>query len=684
MSSAVAKCPFLRQTSKSFLANAGGSLKSYAEQCPVMRDVLANPVRAACTIAAPATAPATAFVAKSEGSEEDQDVTRSASLCPMNCEDVCKGRMEVRPPKPADTAVEQVKKKCPFASAILSVANTTTNARRVADAVKSAADKFLPLQLGCPFLLSQDDSGGIQLVHVSLTKSAAAAQEAQQKQQHEEFYKSSGPEALSFDYRHFFEAQVQEKKQKNVYREFKTINRLASAHPAAMSFCSDVARSAVDDVLLSFSAGVESAYGADGRDLPSDVADLLIDIVNHTNVAQKSKVVWCSNDYLGMSRHPLVKEVAQRVIDCHGVGAGGTRNISGNGRYHNLLERELAALHSKEQALLFTSCFVANESSLSTIGRWLPDCIFYSDIGNHASMIHGICNSRCPKRVFRHNDLDHLEQLLEADCQEELRRGIAPRPKIVAFESVYSMTGDVCPIGDICDLAHRYGALTFIDEVHAVGLYGKTGAGIAERDNFVDKVDIISGTLGKAFGVVGGYIAGPQSLVDAVRNEAPGFIFTTSLPPSSVAAALVSVRLLRGAEGRDLRARQQASVQIVRNRLLAAGFPVIDCPSHIVPVHVGDAGLCTKVSSDLLEEHGIYIQAINPPTVPVGQELLRLTPGPHHTEEMIDELIASLLQVWRKHRLPLNSSTRVTPMMKTANDIEPISINAAEPLYAAA
>uniref|UniRef100_A0A1I8JJ18 5-aminolevulinate synthase n=2 Tax=Macrostomum lignano TaxID=282301 RepID=A0A1I8JJ18_9PLAT len=396
-----------------------------------------------------------------------------------------------------------------------------------------------------------------------------------------------------YNYKARCEAQLQRKRDDHSYRVFRKVNRRGPSFPLAEE---------------------------------------------HTG-GRKDITVWCSNDYLGMSWHPVVQEAVIEAARQHGVGSGGTRNISGNTIHHEALEAELADWHGKEAALLFTSCYVANEATLYTLGQLVPGLVFLSDAGNHASMIHGIRTSNCRKIIFPHNNVARLRQ--------ELLKLPLDSPKLVAFETVHSMTGDISPLAELCSLTRQFGGLSYVDEVHAVGMYGAAGAGVGERDGCLAGMDLISGTLGKAIGNIGGYVAGDATVIDAVRSYASGFIFTTSLPPTVLAGARASLAVLRSVEGAELRQRHQAAVQLLREALLSRGLPVIPAPSHIIPLHVGDPRVAQAISEHMMHRCGAYIQAINYPTVARGDERLRLAPTPHHTEPMIVRLADQLADAFR-------------------------------------
>jgi 5-aminolevulinate synthase len=363
----------------------------------------------------------------------------------------------------------------------------------------------------------------------------------------------------------------------------------------------------------------------------------------HCPEGARDVVIWCSNDYLGMGQHPKVVGAMIETATRMGTGAGGTRNIAGTNHPLVELERELADLHGKEAALVFTSGYVSNQTGIATIAKLIPDCLILSDALNHNSMIEGVRHSNCEKRIFRHNDMAHLEELLRANAE---------RPKLIVFESLYSMDGDVAPTEAICDLAERYGAMTYIDEVHAVGMYGPRGGGIAARDGTMHRIDVVEGTLAKAFGCLGGYISGSARMIDAVRSYAPGFIFTTALPPAICAAATAAIRHLKASSWE--RERHQDRAGRTKSVLAAAGLPIMPNHTHIVPVFVGDPERCKQASDLLLEQHGIYIQPINYPTVAKGTERLRITPSPYHDDTLIDELAEALVDVWEELGLPLN------------------------------
>ncbi|XP_023655519.1 5-aminolevulinate synthase, non-specific, mitochondrial [Paramormyrops kingsleyae] len=584
MDTLIRRCPFLSRMPQAFLQQSRKSLVVYAQKCPVMMNLASSPfARSLCS---------------SASSQQDGDDSR-----PTNAGGPSAPAVDKLPPgHPVIPPGQAVASKCPFLAGEMGQKN-------------SSVVRQVPLEL-------QEDVTEIRTLRTDVTRPqktppAAVVADLTPEERSRIFQKllkqrparvshllqENMPKSVTnFHYDTFFERKIEDQKRDHTYRVFKTVNRRAQAFPMA------------DDY-------------SESLDAKRDVS------------------VWCSNDYLGMSRHSNVVRAVMDTLRNHGAGAGGTRNISGTSRFHVELERELADLHDKDAALLFTSCFVANDSTLFTLARMLPGCEIYSDAGNHASMIQGIRNSGASKVIFRHNDVDHLRELL--------KKSKPSTPKIVAFETVHSMDGSICPLEEMCDVAHEFGAITFVDEVHAVGLYGARGGGVGDRDGVMPKMDIISGTLGKAFGCVGGYIASTSTLVDTVRSYAAGFIFTTSLPPMLLAGARESVHTLKGDEGRSLRLRHQRNVKLLRRMLMDEGLPVMNSPSHIIPIRVADAAKNTAICDIMMSRYNVYVQAINYPTVARGEERLRVAPTPHHTPQMMEYFVEKLLNTWKEVGLEL-------------------------------
>ncbi|XP_069062202.1 5-aminolevulinate synthase, non-specific, mitochondrial isoform X2 [Pleurodeles waltl] len=588
------RCPFLSRVSQSFLQKAGQSLLTYAQSCPVMMEGMGS--RALRTSAAHCQEAKEASPVGKEAKE--------SSVPPQGTSAPPSGSHSPPGLSTADTT-PRTATKCPFLAAKMNPDNSSVFRTASPDLQEDVREmQAIRQELAespmTPTVVKIQTDGKEQ---PGLLKKFQDVVRKQRPETVSHLLQDNMPKSVStFLYDQFFERKIDDKKKDHTYRVFKTVNRRSRAFPMA-----------------------------------DDYSDSL--------VSRKEVSVWCSNDYLGMSRHPRVVGAVMETLKNHGAGAGGTRNISGTSKFHVDLEHELADLHGKDAALLFSSCFVANDSTLFTLAKMLPGCEIYSDAGNHASMIQGIRNSRVPKYIFRHNDVDHLREIL--------KNSDPSIPKIVAFETVHSMDGAVCPLEEMCDVAHEYGAITFVDEVHAVGLYGARGGGIGDRDGVMPKMDIISGTLGKAFGCVGGYVASTSSLIDTVRSYAAGFIFTTSLPPMLLAGAMESVRTLKSTEGQALRRQHQRNVKLLRQMLMDAGFPVVHCPSHIIPIRVADAAKNTEICDKLMSNHNIYVQAINYPTVPRGEELLRIAPTPHHTPQMMRYFLEKLQQTWDGVGLPL-------------------------------
>ncbi|XP_020652332.2 5-aminolevulinate synthase, non-specific, mitochondrial [Pogona vitticeps] len=595
METVVRRCPFLSRVSQAFLQKAGKSLLFYAQNCPKMMEVGAKP----------ASRPLSTSVALCQQTEKTTSASEEVKPSPdVAQEDISRSQLPATyQPITSQSASQATVSKCPFLAAQISEGNSNVFCKASLELQEDVEEAQAVRK---EFAKAPENTVGVNIDGEKQNGLLKKFQDTLLKQRPERvshLLQENLPKSVStFQYDQFFEKKIDEKRRDHTYRVFKTVNRRAQIFPMA-------------------------------------------DDYSESHTSKKEVSVWCSNDYLGMSRHPRVCGAVIETLKQHGAGAGGTRNISGTSKFHVDLEKELADLHGKDAALLFSSCFVANDSTLYTLAKMLPGCEIYSDAGNHASMIQGIRNSRVPKHIFRHNDVDHLRELL--------KKSNPCTPKIVAFETVHSMDGAVCPLEELCDVAHEHGAITFVDEVHAVGLYGTHGGGIGDRDGVMHKMDIISGTLGKAFGCVGGYIASTGSLVDTVRSYAAGFIFTTSLPPMLLAGALESVRILKSAEGQVLRRQHQRNVKLMRQMLMDAGLPVVHCPSHIIPVRVADAAKNTEICDRMMSQHSIYVQAINYPTVPHGEELLRIAPTPHHTPQMMNYFIEKLLNTWKEVGLEL-------------------------------
>ncbi|XP_001507363.1 5-aminolevulinate synthase, nonspecific, mitochondrial [Ornithorhynchus anatinus] len=596
METVVRRCPFLSRVSQAFLQKAGKSLLFYAQNCPKMMEVGSKP--ASRTLATSA-AQCQQIKETTPTDEKDKSSKAVAQQAQVESQQTTESPLPNGPP--SSTASQGTASKCPFLAAQMNHEGSNVFCKASLELQEDVQEiqsvrKEVAQTSANPIVISAKTNGEEQEQN-QLLKNFEDLMRKQRPERVSHLLQDNLPKSVStFQYDRFFERKIEEKKNDHTYRVFKTVNRRAHIFPMA-----------------------------------DDYTDSL--------TTKKQVSVWCSNDYLGMSRHPRVCGAVMDTLKQHGAGAGGTRNISGTSKFHVDLEQELADLHGKDAALLFSSCFVANDSTLFTLAKMMPGCEIYSDSGNHASMIQGIRNSRVPKYIFRHNDVDHLRDLL--------KKSDPSVPKIVAFETVHSMDGAVCPLEELCDVAHEYGAITFVDEVHAVGLYGTRGGGIGDRDGVMPKMDIISGTLGKAFGCVGGYVASTSSLIDTVRSYAAGFIFTTSLPPMLLAGALESVRTLKSAEGQALRRQHQRNVKLMRQMLMDAGLPVVHCPSHIIPVRVADAAKNTEICDELMRKYNIYVQAINYPTVPRGEELLRIAPTPHHTPQMMNYFLENLLATWK-------------------------------------